>query len=67
MKLQPLSDDISSELLKDVRLLIESARNRTAQAFITELTMLYWRIGKRIRNEILKDERAEYGRGSWSP
>jgi predicted nuclease of restriction endonuclease-like (RecB) superfamily len=42
--------------------LIESARRRAAAAVNFELTLLYWRIGVRIRKEILKEKRADYGR-----
>lgn len=48
-------------LISDIRQLIESARVRVAGAVNTELTMLYWRIGKRIREDILQEKRAEYG------
>lgn len=41
--------------------MIESARERVAGAANAELTMLYWRIGGRIRKEILADGRAAYG------
>lgn len=47
--------------LDDVRLLIESARSRVASSANAELTVLYWRIGARIRQEILREKRAEYG------
>lgn len=45
----------------EIRELILSARMQTAQAVNAGLTMLYWRIGERIRREILKEKRAEYG------
>jgi predicted nuclease of restriction endonuclease-like (RecB) superfamily len=48
-------------LLSDIRKLIESARSRVATYSNTELTMLYWQVGGRIRREILKEKRAEYG------
>ena len=48
-------------LIADIRGLIESARVRVAGAVNFELTMLYWRIGKRIHEEVLKEKRAEYG------
>ncbi len=48
-------------LLGDLRTLIESARMRTAQAVNAELVLLHWRIGKRIREEILEEQRAPYG------
>jgi predicted nuclease of restriction endonuclease-like (RecB) superfamily len=55
--------DISQDLLLgDIRKLIELARQRVATAVNAELTILYWQIGSRIRQDILKEERAEYGK-----
>ena len=48
-------------LLTDVRALILEARQRVAQTVNAGLTLLYWNIGSRIRNDILKEKRAEYG------
>lgn len=48
-------------LLADIRFLIENGRNRAAQVVNTELVLLYWHIGKRIRSEILGEGRAYYG------
>ncbi|MGB3218126.1 MAG: DUF1016 N-terminal domain-containing protein, partial [Anaerolineae bacterium] len=48
-------------LLEDLRQMIEETRQGVATAVNTALTMLYWRIGKRINEEILKGARAEYG------
>lgn len=48
-------------LLTDIRKLILQSRGRIAQTVNTELTMLYWLIGTRIREDILKKKRAEYG------
>jgi hypothetical protein len=50
-----------SALIRDVRQMIEETRASVAAAVNTGLTMLYWRIGRRINQEILKDGRAEYG------
>ena len=52
---------IKTGLISDIRQLIESARSRAAVAVNVELTLLYWRVGERIRREILKSQRAEYG------
>jgi len=49
-------------LLGDLRSLIEKARGQVAAAVNTELVMLNWRIGRRIRRDILGQERAEYGK-----
>ena len=49
------------ELVADIRRMIEETRASVAATVNAGLTMLYWRIGKRIGEEILKGERAEYG------
>jgi len=48
-------------LLTAVRSLILTARDGVARAVNTGLVLLYWQIGKRIREEVLRDRRAEYG------
>jgi predicted nuclease of restriction endonuclease-like (RecB) superfamily len=49
------------ELLTDVRELILAARQTVAQGVNAALVALYWRIGQRLRTEVLKESRAEYG------
>ena len=46
-------------LLTDVRALIQAARGRVAQSVNTELVVLYWKIGDRIRKD--DQERGDYG------
>lgn len=53
---------LSQNLLKDIRNLIESARQSFAVTVNAGLTILYWQIGKRIRQDILKEKRAKYGK-----
>jgi predicted nuclease of restriction endonuclease-like (RecB) superfamily len=48
-------------LLADVRQLIAAAREQTARVVNTGLVMMYWHIGRRIQEDVLKHERAEYG------
>lgn len=48
-------------LLTDVRQMILQAREGVARAVDSGLTMLYWSVGHRIRQDILKEKRAEYG------
>jgi predicted nuclease of restriction endonuclease-like (RecB) superfamily len=52
---------LPARLLDDVRNLIRQARDATAQAVNTALVLLYWEVGQRIRRDILKEKRAEYG------
>ena len=49
------------QLLTDLRALIDSARQRVAQTVNAELVLMYWRVGTRIRQDILAQERAAYG------
>jgi predicted nuclease of restriction endonuclease-like (RecB) superfamily len=48
-------------LLADVRTLIEAARQQVAQVVNASLVTLYWNVGKRIRQDVLREERAAYG------
>ncbi len=48
-------------LIKDIRQMIEEARRAVAVTVNVALTILYWQIGKRIKDEILQGNRAEYG------
>lgn len=48
-------------LLTDLRKLVVDARHAVAQTVNVELTMLYWHIGRRIRQDVLKKKRAAYG------
>jgi predicted nuclease of restriction endonuclease-like (RecB) superfamily len=48
-------------LLQDIRRLIEEARSAVAVTVNAGLTMLHWQIGRRIRQEVLQETRAEYG------
>lgn len=51
----------ATPLLSDLRGLILVARQQVAQTVNAGLTMLYWQLGARIRKDILKEKRAEYG------
>jgi predicted nuclease of restriction endonuclease-like (RecB) superfamily len=56
-----MTDITNSSLLFDIKQLIDFAKTRVAVKVNQEMTMLYWNIGKRIQEDILKFERAEYG------
>ena len=49
-------------LFGEIKSLITSARQRAAVAVNAELTLLYWQVGERINTEVLKGERADYGK-----
>jgi predicted nuclease of restriction endonuclease-like (RecB) superfamily len=42
--------------------MIQTAKGYVAQAVNSSLVTLYWQIGKRIRQDILNEKRAEYGK-----
>ena len=48
-------------LVTDLRELILSARQTVARGVNATLVLLYWKVGRRLRTEVLKLERAEYG------
>ena len=50
------------QLTHDVIELINSAKQRAAIAVNTELTLMYWQVGQRIRQEVLQGSRADYGK-----
>ena len=56
------TDLVAPELLKDLRQIIDAARSHVAATANYELTAMYWHIGNRINNEVLKNERAAYGK-----
>jgi len=56
-----LSADVE-RLFGDIAILVDGARVRAAAAVNNELVMLYWSIGKRVREEVLGGERAAYGK-----
>ena len=54
LEVAPLFEEISS--------LIEQARRKVATTINEEIVLLYWNIGKKIKEGIIKSERAEYGK-----
>jgi predicted nuclease of restriction endonuclease-like (RecB) superfamily len=52
---------LSATLLPELRQLIEASRRAAAVTVNMAQTQLYWRVGMRIRAEILGEERAPYG------
>lgn len=50
------------KLLNSIIGLIDQTRHIVAKTVNQELTLLYWNIGKSINDEILKNDRADYGK-----
>ncbi|MBU4420943.1 MAG: DUF1016 domain-containing protein, partial [Proteobacteria bacterium] len=59
--IKPDNKVIPGDLTSDIRRLIETARHNVAVTVNAGLTILYWQIGSRIRQDILKEKRADYG------
>jgi hypothetical protein len=58
---RPDGELAQTELLRDLRELIQTTRAGLAQVVNSALVLLYWQIGRRIRTDILKSRRAGYG------
>ena len=62
MKEPDITKNNLNSLASEIKQLIEQSRTRIAVQVNSAVTILYWNIGKRIREEILKGQRAEYGK-----
>ena len=56
-----MTNNITTNLIHDISKLIESAKAHISREFNLTLVVLNWHIGYRINQEILKNERADYG------
>lgn len=54
--------DPEFNLFDELVVLIESSKKRVNRTVNGELNLLFWQIGKRINEEILQNNRAEYGK-----
>ncbi len=52
---------LNKSLLEDLRQIIIQARHDVAKVVNNSLVTLYWSVGERIRKDILKEKRADYG------
>jgi len=52
----------NTQLFGSIRQLIEESRQQVAVAVNATITALYWQVGKKINQEILQNNRAEYGK-----
>lgn len=50
------------DLLQDLKSLIEQGRTQAFAAVNSAITATYWNVGKRINEEVLQGERADYGK-----
>ena len=59
--LVPKKKTVEKALFSDIKVLIEESKNHVAHTVNSTLTLLYWKIGRRINADILKYKRAQYG------
>lgn len=52
----------NEKLFVDLSKLIEQSRQQVAMQANSTLTILFWQVGKRINDDILQNQRAEYGK-----
>lgn len=52
----------ATNLFVEIRQLIESTKSQVAVTVNSAMTIMYWRIGDRINREVLRGERAAYGK-----
>jgi predicted nuclease of restriction endonuclease-like (RecB) superfamily len=52
----------ASNLVVELSSLIEESKHQVAKVANSTLTLLFWHVGKRIQEEVLKNERGEYGK-----
>lgn len=58
---QDIDSSLENRLYDDVCNIIEQSRYRVAVYVNSEASMMNWNIGKRIKEDILLNKRAEYG------
>jgi len=61
VKIEPVLPVASPPLLEDLRRMIEETRQGVAATVNAAISVLYWNVGRRIREDILQEKRAEYG------
>jgi hypothetical protein len=57
-----IKKQIHKNLFNDIKRLIIQVKNNIAVSINSELSLLYYQIGKKINNEILNNKRAKYGK-----
>lgn len=52
----------TNKLFQELSEIIERGKKKLTSQINSTITMVYWYVGKRINDEVLKNERAEYGK-----
>jgi hypothetical protein len=62
IEIVPQADMLPGRLLADLVGIIESRKRTLYRQVNSGVVMMFWEVGRRINEEILKNERAEYGK-----
>ncbi len=57
-----LNKKVSLDIVLEISALIEESKQQVVRTANSTLTLLFWQVGKRINEEVLKNERAQYGK-----
>lgn len=60
--IESVQKESPEKLLLDLQELIERGRHQAVASVNSAMTLTYWHVGKRINEEVLQGERAEYGK-----
>ena len=55
-------ENTGADILHELKVLIDNAKQSVVIEINSGLTILFWQVGNKINNHILKNERAEYGK-----
>lgn len=53
---------LENKLIQDIRQIVIESKNNAIQSVNSILTMMYWQVGNTINQDILKNNRADYGK-----
>jgi hypothetical protein len=57
-----MNNEIETKLFADLAQIIEQGKNQLVKQVNSTITMVYWQVGKRINEDVLYNQRAEYGK-----
>jgi predicted nuclease of restriction endonuclease-like (RecB) superfamily len=58
---------MDNSLFQDLAQIIDQGKNHLAKQVNSTITLVYWQVGKRINDDVLNNQRAEYGKEIVSP
>jgi len=62
-----MNQKMDNSLFQDLARIIDQGKNQLAKQVNSTITLVYWQVGKRINEDVLNNQRAEYGKEIVSP